>query len=52
VAELLAWCEAPPATAEVAEVMAIPLQQARDQLAQVATLDPVGSDGFWRLTTT
>jgi predicted DsbA family dithiol-disulfide isomerase len=52
VAELLAWCEAPPATVEVAEVMNIPIEQARAQLAQVATLDPVGDDGFWRLTTT
>jgi predicted DsbA family dithiol-disulfide isomerase len=52
VEELLAWCEAPPATAEVAEVMGITIEQARAQLEPVATLDPVGNDGFWRLTTT
>jgi len=52
VAELLAWCEAPPATAEVAEVMGITPEQARAQLAEVATLDTLGDDGFWRLATT
>lgn len=52
VTELLEWCDVSPATAEVAEVMGITIAQARHELAAVATLDPVGDDGFWRLTTT
>jgi predicted DsbA family dithiol-disulfide isomerase len=51
VRELLEWCEAPPSSAEVAEVLGIPIEQARAQLREVATLDPVGADGFWRLPT-
>ena len=51
VRELLEWCEAPPSSAEVAEVLAIPISEARAQLREVATLDPVGADGFWRLPT-
>lgn len=51
VLELLEWCPAPPATAEVAEVMGISIDEARAMLSEVATLDPVGSDGFWRLPT-
>ena len=52
VTELLEWCDAPPATAEVAEVMGITIADARRELAEVARLDPVGDDGFWRLPTT
>jgi hypothetical protein len=51
VRELLEWCEAPPSSAEVAEVLAISISEARAQLREVATLDPVGADGFWRLPT-
>jgi predicted DsbA family dithiol-disulfide isomerase len=51
VRELLEWCEAPPSSAEVAEVLAIPISEARARLREVATLDAVGADGFWRLPT-
>jgi predicted DsbA family dithiol-disulfide isomerase len=49
VSELLAWSAAPPATAEVAEVLGIGIDAARSQLESAATFDAVGSDGFWRL---
>jgi predicted DsbA family dithiol-disulfide isomerase len=47
VGELLDWCDAPPSTAEVAEVMGISLTEAREQLRAVTTMSPVGDDGFW-----
>jgi predicted DsbA family dithiol-disulfide isomerase len=51
VEELLDWCEAPPASAEVAEVLGIPIEQAREQLSAVASIEPVGADGFWHPAT-
>lgn len=45
--ELLDWCDAPPSSAEVAEVLGISIDDAREQLRAVATLDPLGDDGFW-----
>jgi len=47
VEELLEWCEAPPSTAEVAAVLGIEIDQAREKCSAVATLEPVGADGFW-----
>jgi hypothetical protein len=47
VEELLDWCDAPPSTAEVAEVLGISLEDAREALRAVADLDPLGEDGFW-----
>jgi hypothetical protein len=49
VRELLAWSAAPPATAEVAEVLGIGIEAARSQLESTATFDAVGTDGFWRI---
>jgi predicted DsbA family dithiol-disulfide isomerase len=49
VRELLAWSAAPPATAEVAEVLGIGIEAARSQLQSIATFDALGTDGFWRL---
>jgi predicted DsbA family dithiol-disulfide isomerase len=51
VEELLDWCDAPPSTAEVAEVLGTSLEDAREQLRAVASLDLVGEDGFWRSAT-
>jgi hypothetical protein len=48
VAELLDWCAAPPASAEVAEVLGVSIVAARAALAEVAVEDSVGTDGFWR----
>ena len=45
--ELLDWCDAPPSTAEVAEVLGTSLEAAREQLQSVATITSVGDDGFW-----
>ncbi len=47
--EVLAWAGEPLATAEVAAVMDLELDEARSELARVAGEDPVGPDGFWSL---
>lgn len=49
VAEVLAWADEPLATKEVAVVCGIEPEEAREQLARVATEQPVGSDGLWTL---
>jgi 2-hydroxychromene-2-carboxylate isomerase len=49
VAELLDWAEWPLATAEVAEVMELSHDEARQALAEVADEDAVGQDGYWAL---
>lgn len=48
---LLAWAGEPLATQEVAEVMGIPREEARAQLAAAtgAVEQPAGSDAFWTL---
>jgi hypothetical protein len=48
-AEVLAWAGQPLATAEGAAVMAVGLDKARTELALVADIDPVGTDGYWTL---
>lgn len=48
VAELLDWCQMPPASAEVAAVLGVSIEEARAQLSEVAVEDSVGADGFWR----
>jgi predicted DsbA family dithiol-disulfide isomerase len=50
VTELLAWAATPLATQEVAVVMELSPDEAREQLTAVATEDKVGDDGFWSLT--
>jgi 2-hydroxychromene-2-carboxylate isomerase len=47
VAELLAWAGEPLATAEVALVMQLDLQQARAALARVAEPSAAGADFYW-----
>lgn len=48
VAEVLSWAPYPLATAEVAELRGIGLDQARDELQQVgASFAPVAGDGYW-----
>ena len=48
VAEVLAWAPFPLATAEVAELRGIDLDQARGELEQAgATFTPSANDGYW-----
>jgi len=47
VSEVLEWAAAPLATAEVAALCAIDFDEARQELAKVATLESVGEDGYW-----
>jgi predicted DsbA family dithiol-disulfide isomerase len=49
VEDVLGWADEPLATAEVAAVCGTDLHEAHSELARVATLDPVGPDGFWSL---
>jgi predicted DsbA family dithiol-disulfide isomerase len=49
VGEVLAWAGEPLATAEVAAVCAIDLEDARERLGHVATEEHVGFDGLWSL---
>ena len=47
--EVLAWADEPLATAEVAAIMEVSRDDARNELARVAQLEPVGTDGWWTL---
>ena len=47
--EVLEWTGTPLASIEVAVVMDIPFEDAREQLSRVAVEHPVGFDGFWTL---
>jgi predicted DsbA family dithiol-disulfide isomerase len=49
VEEILAWADEPLATAEVAAVCAIELEDARERLGRVAREEHVGFDGLWHL---
>ena len=49
VREVLEWAGEPLATAEVAEVCQISLEDAREQLGRVAAEEHVGFDGLWHL---
>jgi 2-hydroxychromene-2-carboxylate isomerase len=49
VRELLEWAPEPLATAEVAAVMGLPLDQAREELRAVAAAEPAGRDAYWTL---
>src|SRR3954449_743994 len=49
VEELLAWAAEPLATAEVALVMGIGIEDARAALRDVARFEPAGADGYWSL---
>jgi hypothetical protein len=50
VAEVLRWAGEPLASAEVAAVCGLDVDDARDRLGRVATLEPIGSDGLWSLS--
>ncbi len=47
--EVLAWADEPLATAEVAALCGIDLDDARERLGRVAEEEHVGFDGFWYL---
>jgi 2-hydroxychromene-2-carboxylate isomerase len=49
VREVLAWADAPLATAEVAAVRGIGLEDARAELGAVAEEQHIGFEGIWRL---
>jgi predicted DsbA family dithiol-disulfide isomerase len=49
VEEVLEWTGTPLASIEVATVMDISFEDAREQLGRVAVEHPVGFDGFWTL---
>jgi predicted DsbA family dithiol-disulfide isomerase len=49
VEEVLDWTGTPLASIEVAVVMDIPFEDAREHLGRVAIEHPVGFDGFWTL---
>ena len=49
VEEVLTWTGTPLATKEVAVVMDVALQEARERLGRVAVEEHVGFDGFWTL---
>lgn len=46
---LLEWAGEPLATAEVALVMQVDLDKAREALSTVARWEPAGADGYWTL---
>ncbi len=48
--KVLQWAGEPLATVEVAAMMNKPIDEVRTELQQVATMQPVGQDGFWTLT--
>jgi predicted DsbA family dithiol-disulfide isomerase len=49
VEDVLRWAGEPLATAEVAALCELDLAHAREELARVATEEPVGADGYWSL---
>jgi predicted DsbA family dithiol-disulfide isomerase len=49
VREVLVWSDEPLATAEVAAVCAIELDEARERLGHVAEEEHIGFDGLWHL---
>ncbi len=49
VEQLLRWATHPLATAEVVELMELPEQRVRDELAQAATPHPAGAELYWSL---
>jgi hypothetical protein len=51
IAELLEWASVPLATAEVAMVLRIHIDEARHKLEAIATPKPSGADYYWTLPT-
>ena len=50
VAEVLEWAAVPLASKEVATVLDVELDEARERLSRVADEEHVGADGFWTLS--
>jgi predicted DsbA family dithiol-disulfide isomerase len=50
VAEVLRWAGEPLATAEVAAVCGLELDEAREQLAPIASEERIGAEGLWSLS--
>ena len=48
-AEVLDWAAVPLASKEVASVLDVELDEARERLSRVADEEHVGADGFWTL---
>ena len=49
VTEVLRWADEPLASAEVAAICGIGLDEAREQLEQVASREQIGQDGLWTM---
>jgi hypothetical protein len=47
VQEVLDWADEPLATAEVAMIMEIEIEHAREKLSRVGHFEPTGADGYW-----
>ena len=47
--EVLEWSAVPISTQEVAVMLGVDFDEAREELGRSAKLEPVGSDGFWTL---
>lgn len=47
--DVLEWSAVPVATQEVAVMLDVDFDEAREQLGRVASQEPVGADGFWSL---
>ncbi len=50
VSEVLQWANEPLATAEVAAIINKSIDETRAALQKVATMQPLGQDGFWSLS--
>jgi predicted DsbA family dithiol-disulfide isomerase len=46
-AEVLEWSRVPISSKEVAVLLDVELDDAREELGRIAALQPVGADGFW-----
>ena len=47
--EVLTWADEPLATAEVAMIMQVGIQEVRRALGEVGRFEPAGADGYWTL---
>jgi predicted DsbA family dithiol-disulfide isomerase len=47
--DVLEWAPEPLATAEVATIMELKIEQARAELERVGRFEPAGADGYWSL---
>lgn len=49
VQEVLSWADEPLATAEIALIMQVPIEEAREALVEIGRFEPAGADGYWTL---